>query len=190
MKTLITVIFILFASTGFAQTYQIDWYVIGSGGGHTESATYQLDGTIGQPIVGLSSSASYRVESGFWVGAGAGPSGYEYLAGDANMVAETFPPALIGGDVTWLVNYFRGSSAPCILGGFYAPGDTNGDCAVIGGDVTWLVNYFRGSSVISFCPDYPAAWPTPADVPATGPSGWPACETPVSAANIGTDLAD
>src|SRR4030042_1022912 len=67
-----------------AQTYQIDWYVIGSGGGHSESGAYSVDGTIGQPIVGVSSSANYRIEAGFWVGAGAS-SGYEYLPGDVNI---------------------------------------------------------------------------------------------------------
>ena len=51
MKTLIVVTMVLCASVAFAQTYQIDWYVIGSGGGHAESATYKVDGTIGQSIV-------------------------------------------------------------------------------------------------------------------------------------------
>ena len=69
------------APLALAQNYQIDWYVIGSGGGHSASGSYQLDGTIGQPIVGQSSSANYRIEAGFWVGAPTGPSGCDYSKG-------------------------------------------------------------------------------------------------------------
>ena len=48
---------------------------------------------------------------------------------------------VIGSDVTYLVNYFRGTGpAPNPL----LSGDTNGDCSVIGSDVTYLVSYFRG----------------------------------------------
>ncbi len=48
---------------------------------------------------------------------------------------------VIGGDVTWLVNYFRGlSDCACSR----CAGDANNDGSIIGGDVTYLVNYFRG----------------------------------------------
>lgn len=49
----------------------IDWFVIGGGGGHAEAAPYALDGTIGQAMVGVVSSASYELCSGFWCGAAA-----------------------------------------------------------------------------------------------------------------------
>ncbi len=101
---------------------------------------------------------------------------YEYLPGDANMYAGQWPPIVIGADVTYLVNYFRGISFPCILDGFYASGDANGDCAVIGSDVTYLVQYFRGANTIRYCPDYQPAWPSPSDLPPSAPSGWPNCE--------------
>ena len=84
MRTLL--IILLFQGTAvFAQNYSIDWYVIGSGGGHAESANYQADGTIGQPLVGTMSSANYTVESGFWVGTGpaGGGCGF-YVVGDYN----------------------------------------------------------------------------------------------------------
>ena len=47
---------ILLSSVATAQQYSIDWSVIASGGGHSESGSYSLNGTIGQPIVGESSS--------------------------------------------------------------------------------------------------------------------------------------
>ncbi len=101
---------------------------------------------------------------------------YAYLPGDANMVAGAWSPVVIGSDVTYLVNYFRGISDPCMLGGYYCSADANGDCRVIGADVTYLVSYFRGGGGIQYCPDYPTIWPTSGDLPATEPDGWPGCE--------------
>ncbi|MCP4582552.1 MAG: hypothetical protein GY839_13165 [candidate division Zixibacteria bacterium] len=105
---------------------------------------------------------------------------YEYLPGDANMANGVWPPTVIGGDVTYLVNYFRSmpSSQACLLGGFYCSADANGDCAIIGSDVTRLVNYFRGQTTLEYCPDYEPAWPIPDDLPEEAPVGWPNCETP------------
>jgi len=105
-------------------------------------------------------------------------AGMQYVPGDANMYNGDWPPAVIGSDVTYLVNYFRGLTAnpACLLDGFYAPADINGSCSVIGSDVTRLVNYFRGIGTIEFCPDYYPAWLTPANCPSQAPSGWPNCE--------------
>ena len=106
-------------------------------------------------------------------------SGYAYLPGDANMYNGAWPPAVIGGDVTYLANYFRGwtSSQPCLLGDFWASADANGDCLIIGSDVTKLVHYFRGGpGILSHCEDYPLLWLTPDDLPAAAPVGWPNCE--------------
>ncbi|MCP4581559.1 MAG: S8 family serine peptidase [candidate division Zixibacteria bacterium] len=106
------------------------------------------------------------------------PDGYEYLPGDVNMANGTWPPSSIGGDVTYLVNYFRAlpSSQACLVGGFWGSADANGDCMIIGSDVTKLVNYFRGTTDIEYCPSYPPVWPTPDDLPPSAPPGWPNCE--------------
>ncbi|MCP4583855.1 MAG: DUF4347 domain-containing protein [candidate division Zixibacteria bacterium] len=101
---------------------------------------------------------------------------YDFIPGDANMPNGIWPPMVIGADVTYLVNYFRGIAVPCLLDGFYCPADVNGDCLVIGSDVTRLVNYFRGISEIYWCPDYSPTWPTPDDLPPDAPVGWPNCE--------------
>ncbi|MCP4580401.1 MAG: hypothetical protein GY839_02195 [candidate division Zixibacteria bacterium] len=102
----------------------------------------------------------------------------KYLPGDANMANGTWPPSIIGADVTYLVNFFRSmpSSQSCLLDGFWCSADANGDCQIIGGDVTKLVNYFRGFASISFCPDYQPAWPTPDDLPTEAPDDWPNCD--------------
>ena len=108
-------------------------------------------------------------------------AGYEYLPGDANIANGQWPPQVIGGDVTYMVNYFRGYEAnpPCFFNGFWASADINGDCNVIGSDVTKLVNYFRGSTEIEWCPDFEPLWPTPDDLPPEAPDEWPNCEIPV-----------
>ncbi len=108
------------------------------------------------------------------------PSNYEYLPGDANMYNGLWPPQVIGGDVTYLVNYFRGVEAcqPCPLDDFWCSADANGDCNIIGSDVTRLVNYFRGNVSLLYCPDYEPLWLTPDDLPAEAPVGWPNCDTP------------
>jgi hypothetical protein len=61
---------------------------------------------------------------------------------------EIFPPgdantdhSVLGGDVTFLVRYFKGLGNP--PDPFYA-GDANGDCQLQGSDVTFLVRYFKG----------------------------------------------
>ncbi len=104
------------------------------------------------------------------------PSTYEYLPGDANMAAGSWPPNVIGADVTYLVNYFRAIAAPCLVGGFYNSADANGDCSVIGADVTYLVQYFRGANELHYCPDYEPSWSGSGDLPAEAPDGWPNCE--------------
>jgi len=103
---------------------------------------------------------------------------YKYLPGDANMYNGSWPPSVIGGDVTYLVNYFRSlpSSQACLLDGFWCSADANGDCLIIGSDVTKLVNYFRGMTDLGHCPDYEPAWPTPDDLPVDAPEGWPNCD--------------
>ncbi|MEE9553685.1 MAG: hypothetical protein V3W18_05255, partial [candidate division Zixibacteria bacterium] len=84
-KYSVILVILLWGAVAFAQEYSVDWYVIASGGGHAESENYKADGTIGQPIVGQSSSENYGVESGFWVGGGGGgsPCGF-YVVGDYN----------------------------------------------------------------------------------------------------------
>ena len=117
-------------------------------------------------------------EGGADIGAlGIGCYASQYLLGDVNMYSGTWPPAAIGADVTYLVNYFRGTPAhACLLDGFWCSADVNGDCAVIGSDVTRLVNYFRGISALQWCPEHPPAWQTITDLPVDPPEGWPNCE--------------
>ncbi|HEV7924005.1 MAG TPA: hypothetical protein VGR14_01535 [Verrucomicrobiae bacterium] len=53
-----------------AQSYSINWYTIGGGGGTSTGTsgtnTYSLSGTIGQPATATMSGGSYSLTGGFW----------------------------------------------------------------------------------------------------------------------------
>ena len=82
-----------------------------------------------------------------------------YIPGDINSDG-----VIIGSDVTFAVNYFRGRGAPPPDSfwleskeiWFYAAADANGDCRFIGSDVTYLVGYFRMiNREMQYCPEIP-----------------------------------
>jgi hypothetical protein len=119
-----------------------------------------------------------------------GPSEFAYLQGDANMYNEYVDvgnpltgPWRVGGDVTFLVNYFDITSGnqPCLMynpnntddypggpvnGYYFASADATGEGIVSGGDVSRLVAYFGGTAAVKWYgwdkPDpenyYPPMW--------------------------------
>ncbi len=50
-------------------SYNLDWHVIGSGGSESNSASYRVNGTVGQSLASPpeSGSASFEMSSGYWV---------------------------------------------------------------------------------------------------------------------------
>jgi hypothetical protein len=46
--------------------FNLNWSTMAGGGGESTSATYRVEGSIGQSLTELSSSGDYRVQSGFW----------------------------------------------------------------------------------------------------------------------------
>ncbi len=56
---------LVFAVPAAAQ-YQITESVIGSGGTNAAGGSYQMLGTIGQPVIGVTEGTSYTNEIGFW----------------------------------------------------------------------------------------------------------------------------
>lgn len=68
---LLFLLVLVMGTTVLAQTsadFNLEWHVIGSGGGQSSSADYQVKGTVGQGLASppTSGSASYRVSSGYW----------------------------------------------------------------------------------------------------------------------------
>ncbi|MCF6289192.1 MAG: hypothetical protein L3J53_08175 [Proteobacteria bacterium] len=60
--------FIAIAQAGVAGTpnYSIEKYVISSGGSISSGGGFTVQGSIGQVVTGLSNSASFSLQSGFW----------------------------------------------------------------------------------------------------------------------------
>jgi len=50
--------------------FNLDWSVIGSGGGTFSSAHFRMNSTVGQPAAGLTNNSHYKACSGFWCGIG------------------------------------------------------------------------------------------------------------------------
>ncbi len=152
------ILMVIMAPLSLAQTYRIDWYVIGSGGGPCQSADYQVDGTIGQPIVGKAASTIFQAYAGFWVEPVTGGEPCEYLIGDINGDNQR-----LGGDITYGVRYFKGTGTPprdsCYMDStqtyLYVAGDCNGDCRFLGSDITRLVQYFKGNASLAYCHFFP-----------------------------------
>ena len=140
--------------SAYAQNYTLDWYVIGSSGGEMSSASYSVNGTVGQPFTGASSSASYTVEPGFWVGLPLGGPSCGYIIGDVNGTG-----SYNGLDITYGVAYLKGGDAPtyeceCIPGNtWYVSGDVNNTCNYNGLDITYGVAYLKGGSGLEPCAD-------------------------------------
>jgi len=110
---------------------------------------------------------------------------YQYLPGDINMYYGAWPPIVHSLDLNYIVEYFRVNpmAISCLIDGFWASADVNGDCLIMGTDATRFVNYFRSDASLEYCPDYTPAWLTYEDLPPSAPSGWPNCETPPLANN-------
>lgn len=49
-----------------ADTYAIDWWTVAGGGGASSGGDYFLEGTAGQPVVGMSVGSGYTLSGGFW----------------------------------------------------------------------------------------------------------------------------
>lgn len=60
------VLFFLFLATSALCDYHIDQSVIGSGGANSSGGSYEVSGTIGQPVIGVTEGGSYKNEIGFW----------------------------------------------------------------------------------------------------------------------------
>ncbi len=51
-------------------SYDLSWHVIAGGGGRMAGAQYTLQGTTGQPVIGLAAGSGHTLCSGFWCGVG------------------------------------------------------------------------------------------------------------------------
>jgi hypothetical protein len=57
----------MLAANACAQSYSIDWFTVGGGGGTSTNGQYSITGTIGQPDAGSAmTNGQYSVTGGFW----------------------------------------------------------------------------------------------------------------------------
>jgi hypothetical protein len=119
-------------------SFQLNRFSINAAGAIDDSSTnYTLGLSMGQPVVGMASSASYQTGTGFWYGF------YLFKPGDVN------GDQLVDvGDVVYLINYlFKSGPIPNPL----LSGDTNCDSNVDIGDVVFLINYLFRSGPAPSC---------------------------------------
>ena len=86
---ILLVMLLLLTATGLTDDKsgeQINWQVISNGGTSGSSASYDLDATFGQIVIGEGSSATYDLYHGYWqVFGGGDTSCCVGLTGDVNM---------------------------------------------------------------------------------------------------------
>lgn len=123
---------------------QINWQVISSGGTQGSTTNFQLNGTVGQPIVGGGTTANYGLTHGFWQDFATSQTCCT-MRGDVDASTTTNVA-----DLTFLVNYlFKAGPEP------YCPehGDVDASASINVADLTYLVNYlFKGGPVPVACP--------------------------------------
>lgn len=120
---------------------QINWDVIASGGGPMSSASFILNGTLGQVVAGESSSPNFALNAGFWQNFGS-----EFLCGDVNS-SGAFDIA----DVVFLINFiFASGTAPNPI----ESADVNCTSSVEISDVVYMINYIfaAGTALCANCP--------------------------------------
>jgi hypothetical protein len=116
------------ANAASPDSFQLDRFSINAAGAIDDSsASYKLGLSVGQPVVGTASSASYQTGTGFWYGP------YLFKPGDANEDG-----VINAADVVYLINYlFIHGPAPVPL----QAGDVNCDGTTNAADVVYLINY-------------------------------------------------
>ncbi|MFH1373516.1 MAG: dockerin type I repeat-containing protein, partial [bacterium] len=110
------------------------WQVISSGGTVGTSASFGLNGTVGQTAVGTGSSTNFGLSHGFWQESGGGCCNKRGDVDDSGGIDV--------GDLTYLVAYLfqGGPPPPC-----EDEGDVDGTGSIDVGDLTYLVAYlFQG----------------------------------------------
>lgn len=67
LAVLLLILGIGVSSAVLTATYDIDWWVFSGGGAPSSVGNVTLDGSLGQSIIGNSSSANYELDAGYWL---------------------------------------------------------------------------------------------------------------------------
>jgi hypothetical protein len=103
--------------------------VVANGGGPMTSATFSLNGTIGQPVIGLATSGTFSHGIGFWYPTETGGLGVEVVPGytaDGNTLLQNFPNPFKGATT---IRFTLAHRANVTLKVFSVPGEEMAELA-------------------------------------------------------------
>ena len=68
---LAVLLLVLIAGTVYAaisaSTFTVDWWVFSGGGAPSSAGSFAMDGSLGQTVIGSSSSTNYSIDHGYWL---------------------------------------------------------------------------------------------------------------------------
>lgn len=140
-----------------APNFNLAQVVVNCGGNsHATGINARSGISVGQPVTGMATSASYRLGFGYWYGTSGAAACPVQMTGDANADGLIQPPDLI-----YLVNYVLRAGPdplPCA-----ATGDVDCNGAANIADLIFIVNYiFRaGPAPCDVCNLIPGNWSCP-----------------------------
>jgi len=64
-------VLVLIAGVAFAATdstsFAIDWWVFSGGGAPSSAGDFEMNGSLGQSVIGSSASTNYSIDHGYWL---------------------------------------------------------------------------------------------------------------------------
>jgi hypothetical protein len=59
-------LFVWLCCSAYAQSYTLDWFTVGGGGGTSTGGVFSVSGTVGQADAGTMSGGNFTLSGGFW----------------------------------------------------------------------------------------------------------------------------
>lgn len=76
LAALLVLLLVQVAGAGSSANYAINWQVLSGGGAPAGAGNVTLNGSMGQPVIGLTSTGNTQIRSGYWYGiTTSGPGG-------------------------------------------------------------------------------------------------------------------
>jgi len=67
LAVLILIMVIGASAATLSSTFDIDWWVFSGGGAPSSGDGIELNGSIGQSVIGMSESENYELDHGYWL---------------------------------------------------------------------------------------------------------------------------
>ena len=66
LAVLVLIAGVTFAATE-GTTFTIDWWVFSGGGAPSSAGDFEMNGSLGQSVIGSSASTNYSIDHGYWL---------------------------------------------------------------------------------------------------------------------------